>query len=329
MPTNLDKPSFEKIEYSLRPAKNIERKMICEAMARLSRLAQLSKYQYVGLGSIGFYDFSLFHQRLGINKMVSIERQDGKKDRFNNNRPYACIEMAWGESYIVLPTLDLRSSRNIVWLDYDKYISKQHLQDVSVVVASIKTGSAIIVTLAAEADNDDDGPASVSEQPTRRLNRLKGAVGENSLRPSVKAGDLKGWGFAKVCRNILADKIQKELNNRNAAASTKDQLQFVQLFNFGYRDGMRMMTFGGIFLNEFDARVLKRRHFSDLDFIRLGEEQFIIEPPVLTQREVRHLDTLLPGAVSSVTKPHWIPLRDRQRYKKVYRYFPRFSEVEA
>ncbi len=98
-------PSFERFNYALRPAKNIERKMLCETFSRLVRIAPLREYQYVGFGSIGFHDFSLFHQRLGIHDMISIEAREKLRKRFAFNKPYSCIRMRWGFSYDVLPLM--------------------------------------------------------------------------------------------------------------------------------------------------------------------------------------------------------------------------------
>lgn len=74
-------PSFEKINYSLRPAKNIERKMILEALYRLSSFHSIREYQYIGFGSTFFTDFSLFHKNMGINDLYSIEIEEDYKER--------------------------------------------------------------------------------------------------------------------------------------------------------------------------------------------------------------------------------------------------------
>ena len=102
--------SFEKFNYALRPAKNMERKMFCEALARLSRISSLASYRYIGFGALGFHDFCLFHQRLGINDMVSIEGNLAAQDRIAKNKPYSCIKMKWGMSHEVLPTLQQRTA---------------------------------------------------------------------------------------------------------------------------------------------------------------------------------------------------------------------------
>ena len=89
--------SFEEIDFRLRPAKQIERKMICDALHRLTEFAWLDSYRYVGFGGIYFSEFVLFHKQLGIEDMISIERETDKRPRFGFNAPYKCITMKYGE----------------------------------------------------------------------------------------------------------------------------------------------------------------------------------------------------------------------------------------
>jgi len=62
-----------KVNYVLRPAKNVERKMLCEAFQRLTNFASLREYRYIGFGSIFFSDFTLFHRNLGISDLIDID----------------------------------------------------------------------------------------------------------------------------------------------------------------------------------------------------------------------------------------------------------------
>lgn len=111
-----ERSSYEKINYSLRPAKNIERKMLCETLQRLSFIQKLEKYRYIGFGSTYFSDFNLLHRLLGISKMISIEKDKKNKDRFEFNKPFSCIEMKFGSSNEVLPMLKWKEP-SIVWVD--------------------------------------------------------------------------------------------------------------------------------------------------------------------------------------------------------------------
>src|SRR6059058_3702099 len=89
--------SFEKVYYLLRPAKNIQRKMLSEAFQRLPQLRPLSDYEYVGLGSIYFGDFILFHRTFGFDKMTSIEL-DENWTRAEFNKPYQCVTILSGRA---------------------------------------------------------------------------------------------------------------------------------------------------------------------------------------------------------------------------------------
>jgi len=64
--------SYQLIDYSVRPAKFAERKMLSEMLGRLKVFGSLETYRYIGFGSIWFSDCVLFHRALGIEHMVSI-----------------------------------------------------------------------------------------------------------------------------------------------------------------------------------------------------------------------------------------------------------------
>jgi hypothetical protein len=110
--------SYKKINYALRPAKQVERKMMCEAFRRLAEFGAMESYRYIGFGSPYFTDFQIIHKQLNVQEMVSIEINEGDRDRFLFNRPFRCIELRFGHSNTVLPQLPWHA-RSIVWLDYD------------------------------------------------------------------------------------------------------------------------------------------------------------------------------------------------------------------
>ena len=138
--------SYEKINYALRPAKNIERKMLSDAFKRLSEFGKIDNYRYIGLGSTFFTDFSLFHRTLGITNNISIERDLAKKERFEFNRPFKCIQIEYGESNDVLPQLDW-GVKSIVWLDYDSTLNQSVLTDIDVAFTNAIPGSTILFSV--------------------------------------------------------------------------------------------------------------------------------------------------------------------------------------
>jgi hypothetical protein len=317
-------PTFEKFNYALRPAKNIERKMICEGLSRIARIASPKTYRYIGFGGVGFVDFAILHQRLGVKDMISIEIEEAAKPRIEFNRPYSCIRMKWGSSHDVLPILKWKK-RCITWLDYDKHINAKMLSDIALCTSAMRSGSAIIVTV-----NADPGEIETDVNlAAKRLNDLRARLGKNKLRLSIVGTDLAGWGLANVCRMVVVDEIARILKQRNGPLPKDQHLIFHQTFNFRYRDGVRMMTIGGFFLNESDYKKLRPDYYKDLAFYKNGDDAYSIEVPVLTLREIKHLDERLPRIQKRGSGPDWIPSIERKKYAEIYRYFPAYSEIES
>lgn len=314
-------PSFEKINYALRPAKNVERKMFCEAFARLAPLSPLHKYRYVGFGSIGFHDFSLFHQRLGIHDMVSIEARRKARKRVKFNRPYSCIRVEWGLSHTVLPLLKW-NARCIVWLDYDRPLLGKMLEDIQLMSSVLVSGSILLVTVDAKPR-----PATpLGEVSDHRLADLVQRVGTERVPIGVTGKSLRQWGTARVSRDIIHNEIQQTLLDRNAAHGGPNRVRYQQLFNFHYEDGAKMLTVGGVFLDAADRTTLGGA-FDDLDWVCKGVTPYRIETPILTVRELRFLDSKLPkGPISQAAK--WLPAQELARYARLYRHFPTYTEVE-
>src|SRR3990170_8105958 len=111
--------SYTKVAYELRPAKQIERRIIIEALQKLSQSGfRIEDYKYTGMGSIFFTDYIVFHKFLGIKNMVSVERD--KTSRVDFNRPFGeeilKIEDGLIGDHIVKLNKD---KKHLLWLDYD------------------------------------------------------------------------------------------------------------------------------------------------------------------------------------------------------------------
>ena len=309
--------SFEKINYALRPAKSVERKMMCDCFRRLSPIARVDTYRYVGFGSPYFSDFSLIHRALGITDLVSIEKATDKKDRFELNRPYGSIEMKWGESTELLPEFDWEA-RTILWLDYDAKLNSATLADIATFCRSCTAGSLLVVSVNAHPDGGKD---------EKRLAALRGRVGADKVPHDVDAKRLGGWDLAALYRRIIKAEIESTLSGRNGARSPNAHLRYKQLFNFNYRDGARMLTTGGLVYDVGQEHLVGYCGFEQLDFVRDGADAYEIVVPNLTFREMRHVDAQLPPTSGQELHAP-IEAEDLEAYKAIYRYFPRFVEAE-
>lgn len=310
----MPRESWRKVNYNLRPAKNIERKMLSEAFRCLTSFGRLNSYRYVGFGSVFFSDFKILHRSLGITPMISIEDTKKRNEhRFDFNRPYSCVKMEFGNSKDVLPKLSW-DQRTILWLDYDKTsgLDQDDLTDVSFFCATAVPGSVLVVTV----------DAREGDPPEKRLDSLLERL-SGKVPPDVKNKDLAGWGTARVYREIIDNEIRKTLYERNAALVREQQVQYKQLFNFEYEDSTKMLSCGGLLYERRQAELLKECDFNSLRFIRSGKKPYQIIVPNLTINEIRHLDRTLPHRQRCP-----ISMTDLKRYSELYRYFPAFVEAE-
>jgi hypothetical protein len=316
--------SYERIHYGLRPAKNVQRKMLVETLRRLSEFGPVESYRYVGFGSTYFSDFSLFHKALGIRNMISIERDVSNRERFEFNRPFNCIRMAFGESKEILPTLTWHV-RTILWLDYDGTLEPSVLTDVKHFCASAVPGSVVIATVNAE-------PPELDERKPR-LEELRSSLGKERIPPDVKEADLSEWGTARVFRRILVSEILETLSERNGGLTDEKKIEYEPLFYFCYRDGDRMLTSGGLLYERGQEPALAGCRFDRLDFLRpslrTNVRPCFIEVPKLTYKEIRHLDRQLPRAKKRKLTAPKVQLADIKQYESIYRYFPNFAETEV
>ncbi len=316
--------TLNRVLYGLRTGKNIERKMMCELFGRLGQIASLSGYRYVGMGGLGFHDHALFHQRLGIRDMISVEKNVEWKDRVRLNRPYKCIAMEWGSTNDRLPALSWRKPA-IVWLDYDDPLDRSMLDDIHLVTANAKSGSLVVVTVTAHPEQCDD----VVKAPAYRLKQLVSRIGEDRIPPGTKGKDLADWGLASVSRSIIANEIKDALDQRNGPLTPENRIVFSQLFHFRYADTTKMLTVGGLLATDHDGRQFEKVEVEESDFVRTGEEALELQLPKLTLREIRYLNQRLPTSPSAIAQLKTIPREHVERYSRLYRYFPAFTEIET
>lgn len=317
--------SYKTIDYRVRPAKSIERKMLAEAFRRLSHFHEVQRYTYVGMGSLYFSDFSLFHRSLGFERMISIENTtaEASKKRFLLNVPFSQIEMKFGHSNVVLQRLKIDGPL-VVWLDYDGMLDQSCLVDIKYVAKKAPSGSLVIVSANADAKSLQ-GEVEDSEEPTNVLDVLKRRVGADSISPGLTAADVSGHRVGDIFRDVIDSAIRDAVQNRNSEVPASEAFSYQQIFNFRYSDNARMITVGGVVFSEPDREKLERSSFAQLSFTRFGNEVCKIEPPLLTFSEMRRIDAAKAEDLENLS----LPQGDIDKYRSNYRYFPNFVEAEV
>ncbi len=162
-----NKSSGHLINYTLRPRKQIERKILVyslkEIFNELSLSKELSKYRYVGMGSFYYYDFILFHKFLHIKKMTSLDNHWTKK-RFEFNRPYDFIDFVPKSTLKFLESFDIKDPL-IIWFDYDyslfkirfdnSIVDREILQEVQLLQDKLKMNDIFLVTINVKYPGDN------------------------------------------------------------------------------------------------------------------------------------------------------------------------------
>jgi len=329
-----DEKSYDKIDYRLRPAKCIERKMLCTAFRKLRPFGDVSKYRYIGFGSAYFSDFIFFHKSLFIQDMISIEKFREDKDRFEFNKPFSCITIEYGDSTNVLPKLEW-DKRTILWLDYDFSLNSSILGDIRHAFSSVVNGSVVIITVDGNI-RDDGGFGEKIEENELNGNQVKKKelklkyliknVGKKKVPINVKDKQLNGWNISKIYRKIIENEINDTLFSRNGGRSIGNKLLYKQLFNFYYNDGTKMLTVGGILFDEGSQDKFADCHFEELYFFRKDIDPFVIKVPKLTLREIKTLEKFLPTKFNDA--PLFLTEDQKEQYKSIYPYFPNFVEAD-
>lgn len=308
--------------------------MLGEAFRRLYPFQRIENYRYIGFGSIYFSDFQLVHCALGIDDMISIEKDEAAAACFDFNKPYRTIDLKYGHSSVILPTLAW-SKPTILWLDYDGKLATAMLADIDTFCLKCLSGSVLLISVNAQPEFDptekerEEYKAETGEEykaGAYRLRKLNALVGDK-VPLGVRGGDLRGRGLASVSKKIIDNQIAAQLVVRNALLPADDKIIYKQLFNFHYRDGALMITIGGLFFRAADADLYEACSFEKLHFIRSGDEHYEIRIPCLTAKEIRHLNGQLPIDPASPLSAPGVPASDLATYAEVYRYFPAFSEV--
>ena len=152
--------SFTRVNYRLRPAKGIERRMMADAFLRLRPFGSVESYRYVGMGSVYFADFTLFHTVCGLTNLVSIEDAEDERTqkRFKFNVPLGSIELKFGHSNVELPKLnwDKVSAPSAGWITMAA-LPRPVLTDIRFLGARIAPGSLLAVTVDTRLGEDESG----------------------------------------------------------------------------------------------------------------------------------------------------------------------------
>lgn len=312
-------PSFNAVNYSLRPSKTIQRGLVFEGLRLIQDRLDWRKATYIGLGSIWFTDFILAHKILRLNRMVSIEANEVGYRRALFNKPYRFVQVKEGLSYDVLPELfqepALQKYPSIVWLDYDLALREEMLDELRSLIGKLPNGSVLLTTFDAS-----DGKYGVD--PNGILTRLADLFGDDATA-TLETRDVRklrlGATLARLVSNVMTDTSRRIARPGGCLPA----------FRAVYRDKATMVTVGSILPGpekaaELGKLVQSKGWPANLDAPILA--------PHLTAKEVAILQAKLPTR-AAITRAKiqalGFDLEDEQiaAFCDYYRHYPTFAQI--
>ncbi len=331
MKTNM---SYDLINYTLRPKKQIERKIFIELINKVQTVLNLNigNYRYLGFGSIYYQDFIMFHKFLNINKMTSIDSSNATK-RFNFNKPYDFIEFHNAKSTDFISRINYKENL-LTWLDYDSifYFHKYNKVTEKFICNINKTVFDDIALIYSKSKINDIFALSINI----KMNFIKEVMQnfENDFQlylPSTFAQmsiKHKEEYFSSIVQQILINKFIEIAKHRD--------LKFTKLFSFEYADGAPMYTLGGIFEDKNNLT-----DFSSIQDNLLNKDiksVTKINVPLLTFKEKYYLDSKIKEILGSLKNKNKLEtlaknldfeiddLEKLEHYANFYKYYPQYFE---
>jgi hypothetical protein len=323
--------SFEKINYIFRPRKQIERKIIIELFQKIKeyKRTKIRNYRYIGMGSIYYYDFILFHKFLDIRDMTSIDDKDERVERFKFNKPYDFIKFKNIDSTSFLLEYKF-DKKSIFWFDYDSLLFDGNKGDLGYVNESILNDIKII----SERSNAGDFfLLSINVNPPRGKDKKEHFLNFFESKISSKYNNkrfITDENYKYVIQNIILNHIEETLKFF--------EKKFCKLFSFFYIDNAPMYTLGGIFD---DSRTFQKNFRNEL-FFDISEDTITsINVPNLTYKEklyldskIRYLGNILKKTENKSESEKLLGKLDMKifsadkiaDYVKYYKYYPQYYE---
>jgi hypothetical protein len=326
--------SYERINYLIRPNKNIERKLVFETLAKLGQTIDLKSHRYIGFGSMWFADFLIAHRFLNLTDMWSIEKKDPARAEFN--RPYKTIKVHAGTCSDVLKRISKKdwSKPCVAWLDYDGALNTEVKDDLETFASKAAPLSIIVATV---------NSAWLTYRPL-----TSGAAARDLARSTIEAilgsatladefSKPRSDGSREVSKKDFPEFLARSLMNllvhkvTVSGRSTGDQLMtFLPLFSYSHDDGVEMATVGGILCPQnISGAVLKAATgdpSASLKHKHLDLIQLTIKEKLLLDRILPEIDTPL---YYREAKTSGLKLTEKEisKYRECYRHFPVFSET--
>lgn len=315
--------SFKEFHYGLRPSKQVERKIMIEVLLRLLKAGyDISEYTYLGFGSVYYVDFVMFHKYLFMEEMICIEWSN-IQNRMKFNKPFKFIKLKFGPLLNYIPAIK-RTTKYLVWLDYDRPLDPEILQDIDGCLNRIGRQSVFVITVDArpmlpkwDFDLENKTAAEREALTVSTYQEWFGAYTANQITLDT----ISRVHVARLFYEVVSERVRQTVARRDGG------LRFIQIFNYTYKDGAPMFTFGGIIGSNEDETHLEGSRLLGHRFVRTQSDSLEISVPPLSIREKYWLDSMLDKNFNSKKLQFELDEELLENYRKFYKEYPTYLET--
>jgi hypothetical protein len=317
--------SFLTVDYSLRPAKQVERRFFIDSFQLLTEAGFIvRKYRYLGMGSIHFIDFLLFHKYFGVSDMISVELDDTIDKRIRFNAPYQSLIKTMTGTKIgdEVAKID-EDTRHLLWLDYDQVLTQFMIEDLALAAGKLSSGSILLITVDTELPNNQPKYSeSLGNEDINKTRSFYENIANMYLPYLIEDQDYSYEFLPKLNAGIFDSIIRSTISRR-------ENIDFIQLYNIVYKDGHRMLTYGGMFVDrEEKQRLISSDAFKAFYIKNSVENAYYIQIPKLTRKEQLYLESYVPITKGNEKYIDFeIGEEDLSRFNEIYRFYPVYGEL--
>ncbi len=251
--------------------------------------------------------------------------KEGFTNRYKYNTPFGFIEIIHNELIDAYNLIKWSQSiNNIIWLDYDEFISDLQMTGLEKSIMNANRGDLIIFSTSMGTDD---------KYRCSSLNALRKETGKIAEDVLLKNCNDKYIPFEM--RKIVRDIISSAISQKNITRpDNTDEYYFQPIVELTYADGMPMYTYGGLICNKKDnckdnnfpaSRLMNQIWFPK------ENEIFQIYVPAFTRKELNAINQLLPQKSETEIAEEFpfIEKKNIKKYIDIWRYYPNYLEVDG
>ena len=318
-----------KLPYHLRVRKDIERRLFVEQLRLISKVYDLEEYAYVGMAGPFSEDFKLMYDRFNFKHFFSYEIDEDVYKRQFFNIPFSQVhylDTKISEFTNDYPDVETEDGTNItfdevvIWLDYTG-LRFEFLDDFETSIGTLSLGSIVKITLLTHASqiysNNDELP-DVRNQ--KRVDKIKELIGMNYFLEDVFVKE-------KMTEKHFPMTVFELLKKVSVRALEGSSRKFLPISSYIYQDGMTMLTFTGIIIEEEqEDDFLRKTGLGEWEYGLIAHPQPLrIEVPFLSLKEKFNLDACLPDAPGAELE--YFEEEEFKSYEKFYKFYPTYAKI--